>query len=351
MFAKITPCPENGKVAFVEELPDTLGLGSTEFIVLSPRPRNVDRFLYHLVCSDAVRGRCAARMEGSTGRQRVPDEVFVKRLVVPIPPRSEQAAVACILDGVDTAIERNREARKSAEHLRRSLLQFTFEFVGWRGPWKDTPCGRIPLSWDAISGRRAFVVVSGGCSSVDALRLPFKGSAPDAWFMKVDDFNDPANKRAIVRTKIGFRTADNEQFRVLPIGAVVIAKRGEAIMKNRVRTSAVPVSIDPNLMALSALSGMCPEFLRLQLEWRNLGRYVENSGVPQLNNKDLYPRYFLRAPYSSQVETIRTIGTVERLEDALIAKCKVLEGLKKSLLHELLTGKVRAVGASNEAAL
>jgi len=73
LFAKITPCPQNGKVAFVDTIPGELGLGSTEFIVLSPRPFTVPRFLYHLVCSHDVRGRAAARMEGSTGRQRVPD--------------------------------------------------------------------------------------------------------------------------------------------------------------------------------------------------------------------------------------------------------------------------------------
>lgn len=49
LFAKITPCPENGKVAFVDALPEEIGLGSTEFIVLSPRSGTVPRFLYHLV--------------------------------------------------------------------------------------------------------------------------------------------------------------------------------------------------------------------------------------------------------------------------------------------------------------
>ena len=78
LFAKITPCPESGKVAFVDTLPAEVGLGSTEFIVLSPRPDTEPRFLFHLLCSHDFRGRAAARMEGSTGRQRIPDEVFTK---------------------------------------------------------------------------------------------------------------------------------------------------------------------------------------------------------------------------------------------------------------------------------
>src|SRR5262245_48861176 len=64
LFAKITPCPENGKVAFVSGMPGETGLGSTEFIVLSPHDGTDPRFLYHLVCAHDVRGRATARMEG-----------------------------------------------------------------------------------------------------------------------------------------------------------------------------------------------------------------------------------------------------------------------------------------------
>src|SRR5437879_13912355 len=103
-------------------MPDEVGLGSTEFIVLSPKAETDPRFGYHLACSHAVRGRAAARMEGSTGRQRVPEEVFTKRLLVPLPDGDEQAAIACLLDAVDTALERTRAAVEQARALRQSLL-------------------------------------------------------------------------------------------------------------------------------------------------------------------------------------------------------------------------------------
>jgi type I restriction enzyme S subunit len=181
-----------------------------------------------------------------------------------------------------------------------------------------------------------------GCSSVDALRRPRNGAAPDAWFMKVDDdFNLPLNRRTIVHTKIGFRAADNRIFKLHPPGTLVIAKRGAAILKNRVRTTEVPVALDPNLMALQVLPGIRPEFLRYQLEWRNLSRYVESSGLPQLNNRDLYPCYFLRAPDEHQQQICEMIAAVEEHEDALVAKCEACEAPKKSLMHDLLTGRVR----------
>lgn len=338
-----------GRVGFVEA--DMLGHAFSNFLhLLRPDPEKINpRFLGWVLYRINQTGR-VIRLEQQTTQMRNLNFRDYLTMPLPVPTHDEQAAIARILDAVDTALERTRAAVDRARKLRRGLLQAAFEFAGSAEPEKNTDAGRIPESWDAIKGREAFVVVTGGCSSVDALTMPRQGRTPDAWFMKVDDFNDPANRRTIVRAKIGFRADENRLFKVLPLRTVVIAKRGAAIMKNRVRTTAVPVSLDPNLMALQVLPGMRPEFLRLQLEWRNLSRYVESSGVPQLNNKDLYPRYFLRAPDERQVEIIGVVAAAEKVEDALLAKADALEQLKKSLMHDLLTGRVRVRDASKVAA-
>jgi type I restriction enzyme S subunit len=265
----------------------------------------------------------------------------ISSLPIPLPSLGEQAAIAQLLAALDCALEDSRIALATARRVLRGLLQAAFEFAFSKEPEKHSDAGAIPQSWDAIKGKHAFVIVTGGSSSVDAIRLPRNGEAPDAWFMKVDDFNLPPNRRRIVFTKIGFRAGDNRIFKLHSPGTVVIAKRGAAILKNRVRTTAVPIALDPNLMALAALPGMRPEFLRCQLDWRNLSRYVESSGIPQLNNKDLYPRYFLRAPDDQQQQIIETIAAAEAYEDALVAKMEWFEALRRSLMHDLLTGRVR----------
>ncbi len=311
-------------------------------ISAKPRPDSKLRsdYFFRWLSTEQVQSYLSASAEGTTELKNL-SLSFFNQMVIPVPPLEEQTAIVGILDAVDTALQRTREAADHARKLVRALLQSSFEFSGSQGPWKDTHAGRIPLNWDMINGRQAFTIVASGCTNVDALRLPQYDEPPDAWFMKVDDFNDPANRRAILHTKVGFRKQENGAFRVLPVGTVVIAKRGAAIMKNRVRTTAVPIALDPNLMALQAQAGIHPEFLRLQLEWRNLSRYVEDSGVPQLNNKDLYPRYFYRAPHSRQLEIINIVGSAEQAEDATVAKCAAIEQLKASLFHDLLTGKVR----------
>ncbi len=71
LLARITPCLENGKTAFVDFLPEcAAGFGSTEFIVM--RGRSVPpEFVYCLARSDAFREHAIKSMSGATGRQRV----------------------------------------------------------------------------------------------------------------------------------------------------------------------------------------------------------------------------------------------------------------------------------------
>ena len=216
----------------------------------------------------------------------------------------EQSAIARVLDAVDVAIERARDAVEKAQTIRRALMQAAFSYGMTSETSHDTDAGRIPKSWEALKGKQAFSVLTGGNCSVYALK-PLRGDdVANAWFMKVDDFNLPANLRQIVTTQIGFVGSKNPGFKLLPVGTIIIAKRGAAILKNRVRTTAVPIALDPNLMALKVRDDILPEFFRYQLEWRNLTRYVESSGVPQLNNKDLYPRWFVRAPIRTMTPVV-----------------------------------------------
>jgi type I restriction enzyme S subunit len=77
LFARITPCLENGKTGFVQFLPDAqaVGFGSTEFIVLRSRTLTPE-FAYLLARSDEFRGVAIKSMSGATGRQRVQEQCF-----------------------------------------------------------------------------------------------------------------------------------------------------------------------------------------------------------------------------------------------------------------------------------
>lgn len=88
LLARITPCLENGKTAFVDFLSEgQVGWGSTEYIVLHPRPPLPEEFAYCLARTDELREFAIQSMTGSSGRQRVPAESF-DHLEIAVPPRS-----------------------------------------------------------------------------------------------------------------------------------------------------------------------------------------------------------------------------------------------------------------------
>ena len=87
LFARITPCLENGKTGFVQFLPDAqaVAFGSTEFIVLRSRTLTPE-FLYLLARSEAFRNNAIKSMTGASGRQRVQEKCFDTYLLAQ-PPR------------------------------------------------------------------------------------------------------------------------------------------------------------------------------------------------------------------------------------------------------------------------
>jgi type I restriction enzyme S subunit len=86
LLARITPCLENGKTAFVNFLAeDEVGRGSTEFIVLRSKTLTPE-FVYCLARTYAFRENAIKSMVGSSGRQRVQQRCFDKFMVL-VPPK------------------------------------------------------------------------------------------------------------------------------------------------------------------------------------------------------------------------------------------------------------------------
>jgi len=86
LVARITPCLENGKTAYVDFLEDRqVGWGSTEYIVLRPKLPVPNEFAYCLARSEHFRDFAIQSMTGSSGRQRVPAESLFNFLIA-VPP-------------------------------------------------------------------------------------------------------------------------------------------------------------------------------------------------------------------------------------------------------------------------
>lgn len=127
LMARITPCLENGKTAYVSFLDNgEVGFGSTEYIVFRSIEGVTDsKFVYYFVTSPWFRNIAIKSMVGSSGRQRVQQSVL-ENLEVNIPPLEEQKRIAAILGSLDDKIELNRRINANLEEQAQALFKSWF---------------------------------------------------------------------------------------------------------------------------------------------------------------------------------------------------------------------------------
>lgn len=121
LFAKITPCLEHKKIAFVESIPTEVGFGSTEFYVLRPNESVVPKYLFYVLQSDNVVTHAVSSMTGTSGRKRVPSHAM-RSMVIPLPPPEEQRRVAEILELADELRHKRKVANQLIDKIIRSLF-------------------------------------------------------------------------------------------------------------------------------------------------------------------------------------------------------------------------------------
>lgn len=148
LFAKITPCMENGKGAIAQSLTNGLGFGSSEFHVLRPNGTASAEYLFYFVRQEAFRRVAEENMTGSVGQARVPAE-FLREYPIPLPPLAEQAR---IVQAVEGALSHVGAAREKLAGVARLLKRFRQSVLSSAcsgkvtADWRDTHPDAEPAS-------------------------------------------------------------------------------------------------------------------------------------------------------------------------------------------------------------
>jgi type I restriction enzyme S subunit len=171
LLARITPCLENGKTAFVKCLAkNEIAHGSTEFIVLSGKEGKSDHlFVYYFARSPEFRAYAISQMEGSSGRQRVP-AITLEKYPVNFPNLDSQRTIAYILGTLDDKIELNRKMNQTLEGIARAYYKSWFVDFGpvkkkaageptglpeeidklFPNEFEESELGKIPKGWGSF---------------------------------------------------------------------------------------------------------------------------------------------------------------------------------------------------------
>ncbi len=196
IMARITPCLENGKHAYVSCLDKgEVAYGSTEYIVIRGRKDISDNaFVYYLSHYPNFKNAAIKSMVGTSGRQRAQVDVL-ENLIMALPSLTEQRIIARFLKSLDDKIEVNRKINENLEQQAQALFKSWFvDFEPFKnGEFVESELGMIPKGWrvyclseflPVITGKKDANVAKGGS-------YPFFSCSQD--FGWTDDYSFEGN--------------------------------------------------------------------------------------------------------------------------------------------------------------
>ncbi len=207
------------------------------------------------------------------------------------------------------------------------LLTGKKRYPGFDGEWNHGYLGDLCT----FKGGSAFKEIYQGKTS---------GELP---FIKVSDMNLPKNFKWINEANnwISKEVAKTIKAKTFPIGAIVFAKVGAALLLNRRRILIRETVVDNNMMAAIPKKSCITEFLYQVMLAIDFARFVQEGAVPSVNQTDL-ARFKINFPTIKEQQKIATVLTNADKEIELLEKQLTdLKQEKKALMQQLLTGKRR----------
>ena len=328
LVARITPSFENGKQAVADDLPAAFGVGSTELIPLQEIENVSDRwFLFYLLIDDPVRRRLADKMEGSTGRQRLPDNVLLD-CPISLPPLPEQRRIAAVLGKLQRAVELEAAQERATRELKQSVMRRLFT-RGLRGErLRDTPLGPLPDSWQTPPAAKIFKLGSG------KTRPPLLAGTATA-----------ANPYPVVGGN-GTMGYSAEWFIERDV-SVVIGRVGEYCGATHLVRGRAWIT-DNALYDTEWLdSEVSKEFLGAFLQFFRLNRFKRLGGQPLITQGQIYDLSFPKPPLGEQREIAAILAAIDRKIALHAARRRARQELFRSVLHALMTARLRVPPSLN----
>lgn len=365
LFAKITPCMENGNSVITKGLLNGFGFGSTEFYVIRT-PKTVDnRYIYYLVRSERFRKQAKNVMTGAVGQQRVP-KFFLEAYPIALPPLNEQKRITDKIERlfakIDEAKRLIEEVKESIEHRRAAILEKAFK--GQLGtndlseksiletsddlsekdviPKEQWPY-EVPENWVWVRLKHLVDFFSGSAfpnqyQGYNDLEIPF---------YKVGNLKDTDSNYYIYSEE----NTISEEIRVklkakkVPKDTILFAKIGEAIRLNRRGLVPKPACIDNNLMGFKSNENILDN--KLLLYWslkEDFYKYSQATAVPSIRKSTLEAIAFPLPPLNEQKRIAEKLDNLlEKLENEkqlVLAAEEKLDLVKQSVLQKAFRGEL-----------
>ena len=371
LMARITPCLENGKIArYSAAQTSTPAHGSTEFIVIRGRPDVTENgFSYYLTQWELFREYAIGQMTGTSGRQRVPVD-SLDHITVPLPPLSEQRAIAHILGTLDDKIELNRRMNETLEEMARALFKSWFvDFDPVRAKIKgrdtglprhiadlfpdrfaDSELGEIPQGW--IVSRIGDEVDAMGGGTPNTKEHAYWTDGTHSWATPKDLSNLSSPVLLETSRKITDAGVKRISSGILPIGTVLLSSRAPI---GYLAIAEIPIAVNQGFIAMVCKKKLPNQFI-LYWCYNNLDYIKGISGGSTFSeiSKKIFRPIPVIVPSKDILMSYEDIA--ETIHDRIVANLKEsisLAQIRDFLLPKLISGDIRpnVVERSLEAAL
>ncbi|MEU6355644.1 restriction endonuclease subunit S [Streptomyces sp. NPDC047072] len=364
LFAKITPCMENGKIVVARGLTGGRALGSTEFHVLRSRGAVLPEYVMHYLLQRNVRRVAEQHMSGAVGQRRVP-RPYLADLEILVPPLAEQHRIVAKLDEQLAHIEAGEAAVEAASAKQQPLVDSMLDrcVLGLKYESGEESLEEIRTqssrkidytSLRALPAGWSWRVARDVCSSI------VSGSTPQASLMHADVGDVPflkvynISKRGFVDFTVRPTFIDRDtheqglkRSRVLP-GDVLTNIVGPPLGKTAVVPANHPEwNMNQAIVAFRAGSEISPEWLRFVLQSPYVigllvGTARATAGQFNIALSTCRELPIPVPPRSAQDELCKELGAaieeLSRLEESVRGLSGEAVELRRALLHAAFTG-------------
>jgi type I restriction enzyme S subunit len=291
---------------------DEVAVGSTEFIVLSETDRILPKFVYYTVRRPEIRQFAIKRMTGTSGRQRVPLDIF-DNIKISLPPVQEQKAIVSVLDAIDSKIETNHRINEILENISFALFKSWFiDFEPYKN-FKNTGDGEIPVNFK-LGSINDIVDLKNGSSRPES-----EGQIPVYGGNGITDYTSEISESSEV---------------------VVIGRVG-AFCGNVHRTYRSSWISDNAILAKSKNEKISINYIYQLMKSMNLKRLRHGTSQPLISQTDIYEEEVIIPPIDEIQESEHM---TEYMFDYICKnrrENKSLRQLRNTLLPKLMSGEIR----------
>lgn len=336
LVSKITPCFENGKQGIAVNIPGGRGIATTEVIPIKgiEGVSCLPFLAMHLLHPD-VRNKLAGKMEGATGRQRLPKHILGD-WVMPFPPFHEQRAIAAVLSKIQEAAETQGKIVAKLKELKAATLAKLFR-EGLNGEKiKKTEIGEMPESWKIMQLTNVAEVVRGKFSHRPRNEPRFYGGKIP--FIQTGDVARCNGRiRAYSQTLNESGLAISKLFPKGTIVLTIAANIGETGILEF--DSAFPDS----LVGITPNQTMYPIFLEyyLQTQKAEMNRLAPKGTQKNINIQFLKPWPIPCPSIDEQKAIAHHLRIIDEKLESSTARGNVFSALFSSTLHQIMIGELR----------